>query len=59
MLYDADKVEEAASVENEKDLYHSQLDVFLDPNDPEIAKLAKEQGIPAEWIEAAQRIAGL
>lgn len=52
MLYDADKVEEAASVENEKDLYHSQLDVFLDPNDPEIAKLAKEQGIPAEWIEA-------
>ncbi|MCX3306441.1 nitrate reductase subunit beta [Bacillus sp. NEAU-CP5] len=55
MLYDADKVEEAASVENEKDLYHSQLDVFLDPNDPEIAKLAKEQGIPAEWIEAAQR----
>ncbi|MED1173589.1 nitrate reductase subunit beta [Bacillus inaquosorum] len=55
MLYDADKVEEAASVENEKDLYHSQLEVFLDPNDPEIAKLAKEQGIPAEWIEAAQQ----
>ncbi|EJD69357.1 NarH, partial [Bacillus sp. 916] len=55
MLYDADKVEEAASVENEKDLYHSQLDVFLDPNDPEIAKLAKEQGIPVEWIEAAQQ----
>lgn len=55
MLYDADKVEEAASIENEKDLYHSQLDVFLDPNDPEIAKLAKEQGIPAEWIEAAQQ----
>lgn len=55
MLYDADKVEEAASVENEKDLYHSQLDVFLDSNDPEVAKLAKEQGIPAEWIEAAQQ----
>lgn len=55
MLYDADKVEEAASVENEKDLYHSQLAVFLDPNDPEVAKLAKEQGIPAEWIEAAQQ----
>ncbi|WP_432339221.1 nitrate reductase subunit beta [Bacillus tequilensis] len=55
MLYDADKVEEAASVGNEKDLYHSQLDVFLDPNDPEVAKQAKEQGIPAEWIEAAQQ----
>ncbi|NTU25899.1 nitrate reductase subunit beta [Bacillus tequilensis] len=55
MLYDADKVEEAASVGNEKDLYHSQLDVFLDPNDPEVVKQAKEQGIPAEWIEAAQQ----
>ena len=28
MLYDADKVIEAASVENEKDLYESQLDCF-------------------------------
>ncbi|WP_280145584.1 nitrate reductase subunit beta [Bacillus amyloliquefaciens] len=55
MLYDADKVEEAASVQNEKDLYHSQLDVFLDPNDPEVARLAKEQGIPDEWIEAARK----
>ncbi|QBG58207.1 nitrate reductase subunit beta [Bacillus amyloliquefaciens] len=55
MLYDADKVEEAASVQHEKDLYHSQLDVFLDPNDPEVARLAKEQGIPDEWIEAARK----
>ncbi|MCY9089894.1 nitrate reductase subunit beta [Bacillus mojavensis] len=55
MLYDADKVAEAASAENEKDLYHSQLEVFLDPNDPEVAKQAKEQGIPTEWIEAAQQ----
>ncbi|MFT0800978.1 nitrate reductase subunit beta [Bacillus swezeyi] len=55
MLYDADKVEEAASVENEKDLYHSQLEIFLDPNDPLVAEEAKAQGIPAEWIEAAQK----
>ncbi|MES9687533.1 nitrate reductase subunit beta [Bacillus sp. JJ353] len=55
MLYDADKVQEAASAENEKDLYHSQLDVFLDPNDPAVAEEAKAQGIPAEWIEAAQK----
>ena len=34
MLYDADKVKEATSVEDEKDLYESQLTVFLDPNDP-------------------------
>lgn len=55
MLYDADKVEEAASAENEKDLYHSQLEIFLDPNDPAVAEEAKAQGIPLEWIEAAQK----
>lgn len=54
MLYDADKVKEAASVEDEKDLYESQLTVFLDPNDPEVADEAKKQGIPEEWIKAAQ-----
>ena len=34
MLYDADRIEEAASVENEQQLYRSQLDIFLDPSDP-------------------------
>ena len=34
MLYDADRIEEAASVEDEKDLYEAQLEIFLDPNDP-------------------------
>ena len=29
LLYDADKVQEAASAENEKDLYQKQLDLFL------------------------------
>ena len=43
MLYDADKVKEATSVEDEKDLYESQLTVFLDPNDPEIAAEAKNK----------------
>ena len=55
MLYDADKVKEATSVEDEKDLYESQLTVFLDPNDPEIATEAKKQGIPEEWIKATQQ----
>lgn len=55
MLYDADKVEEAASVTDEKDLYESQLSVFLDPNDPEVIKQAKEDGIPEQWIKAAQQ----
>lgn len=29
LLYDADAIEQAASTENEKDLYQRQLDVFL------------------------------
>ncbi|MDF9298066.1 nitrate reductase subunit beta [Geobacillus stearothermophilus] len=55
ILYDADKVKEAASVTDEKQLYHAQLDIFLDPNDPAVAAAAKEAGIPDEWIAAAQR----
>ena len=34
VLYDADRIEEAASAPNEQDLYEAQLGVFLDPNDP-------------------------
>ncbi|GGB59516.1 nitrate reductase beta chain [Lentibacillus populi] len=55
MLYDADRVKEAASVENDRDLYRAQLGIFLDPDDPEIIAEAKKQGIPADWIEAAQQ----
>ncbi|MEF3351839.1 nitrate reductase subunit beta [Paenibacillus sp. GYB006] len=55
MLYDADKVEAAASVTNEKDLYESQLNVFLDPNDPEVIAAARAANIPEDWIEHAQR----
>jgi len=55
MLYDADKVKEAASVEDEKQLYHAQLGIFLNPNDPEVIQAALAEGIPMDWIEAAQK----
>lgn len=55
MLYDADRIEEAANMPDEQDLYQAQLDIFLDPNDPEIQRLALEQGIPQDWIKAAQQ----
>jgi nitrate reductase, beta subunit len=55
MIYDADKVLEAASVANEHDLYEAQCDVFVDPNDPEIAREAERAGIPLDWIEAAKK----
>ena len=54
-LYDADKVTEAASVPDDKDLYQAQLDVLLDPNDPAVVAAAREQDIPDDWIDAAQR----
>ncbi|MBM4763383.1 nitrate reductase subunit beta [Bacillus sp. B15-48] len=55
ILYDADKIQEAASVADDKDVYQSQLDMILDPHDPEIIREAKKQGIADDWIEAAQR----
>ncbi len=54
MLYDADKIAEAASVENEKDLYDAQLGVFLDPNDPAVIAAARAEGIPEDWIKGAR-----
>jgi nitrate reductase beta subunit len=54
MLYDADRIEEAASTERTTDLYDAQLDVFLDPNDPLVIETARADGIPEDWIRAAQ-----
>jgi nitrate reductase beta subunit len=54
MLYDADKIGEAANAPSEKELYDAQLDVFLDPNDPMVIETARADGIPEDWIKAAQ-----
>ncbi|GGU06445.1 nitrate reductase subunit beta [Actinomadura citrea] len=55
ILYDADKVLEAASTPDDTGLYEAQRQVFLDPSDPEVVAAAERDGIPADWIEAAQR----
>ncbi len=55
VLYDADKVAEAAGVEDEHELLESQRSVFLDPHDPAVVQAAREAGIPEDWIDAAQR----
>jgi nitrate reductase beta subunit len=55
MLYDANAVTAAAATPDSEDLYEAQLGVFLDPNDPVIAAEAERQGIPHDWIIAAQR----
>jgi nitrate reductase beta subunit len=54
-LYDADRVTAAAATPDEKDLYEAQLDLLLDPNDPEVLAAAQRDGIPADWIEAARQ----
>jgi len=54
MLYDADRIKEIASCE-EKDLLKKQLEIYLDPNDPEVIAAAKACGIADSTIESAQK----
>src|SRR5207244_4173515 len=55
MLYDADRIEQAASVEHDRDLYQAQGDVFLDPHDPRVIAQARADSIPDAWLEAAKK----
>ncbi|MBW4718546.1 nitrate reductase subunit beta [Saccharothrix obliqua] len=55
LLYDADRVGEAAATEDEQRLYQAQLGVFLDPRDPGVVAAAERAGIPHDWLTAARR----
>ncbi len=55
MLYDADKIADTAGTDNEQKLYDAQMGIFLDPSDPEVIKQAEADGVPMQWIEAAQK----
>jgi len=55
VLYDADRVLEAASTPDPTRLLDAQLGVFLDPEDPEVRTQARRDGIPDDWIEHARR----
>ncbi len=54
MLYDADKIE-AAAASDEENLIANQMDIYLDPNDPEVIAEAIKNGIHESTIEAAQK----
>jgi nitrate reductase beta subunit len=54
-LYDVDRVTAAAATPDEKDLYAAQLDLILDPHDPQVIAAARQQGIPPDWLDAARR----
>ncbi len=55
MLYDADRIEQAASVADPQKLYEEQLRVFVDPHDPAIERQALADGVPQSWLDAAKR----
>ncbi|HQR27267.1 MAG TPA: nitrate reductase subunit beta [Nocardioides sp.] len=55
VLYDADRVLEAASTADDADLYEAQRSILLDPNDPAVEAAAERDGIPGDWIAAAKR----
>jgi nitrate reductase beta subunit len=55
VLYDADRVLEAASVEDTRELYRAHRRVLLDPDDPEVQRAAERDGVPRDWVQAAQR----
>ncbi len=55
VLYDADRIAEAAATPDEGDLYEAQLSVFLDPFDPKVQAQAAADGIAHAWIEAAKK----
>ena len=54
MLYDADKIHEVATCA-EDELVSKQLDIYLDPNDPEVIENAQKNGITDSTITAAQQ----
>ncbi len=54
MLYDADRIEKVASSED-KDLIKNQLDLYLNPNDPEVIISAKKAGIADSTMDAARK----
>ncbi len=54
MLYDAERIVSAVTCDN-KDLVKNQLDIYLDPNDPEVIRSARNSGMPESTIIAAQK----
>lgn len=55
LLYDADRVAEAASVADPRDLYEAQRAILLDPFDPKVIAGAEREGVPRGWVQAAQQ----
>ncbi len=54
LLYDASKIEGTANL-NQEELIDAQREMILDPNDPEVIKAARKNGIHDSVIKSAQK----
>ncbi len=54
LLYDADRLPDVASVD-EAELVDQQMDMLMDPFDPEVIEQAKQNGVANSTIKAAQQ----
>ncbi len=55
LLYDADRIKEAASVREDRGIYAAFSAAFLNPDAPGIAAEALAAGIPQSYIDSARR----
>jgi len=55
LLYDADRVHEAASTKDPRAIYPALTSLFVNPKDPDVASAALADGISLKTLEAAQR----
>jgi nitrate reductase beta subunit len=55
LLYDADRIREAASREEDQQVLPAHLSLILDPNDREVAARARADGVPESYLDAARR----
>jgi nitrate reductase beta subunit len=54
LLYDLDRVPEVANAD-EADLVARHRDIILDPNDPEVIRAARAEGVSEAWLDACRR----
>lgn len=54
MLYDADRIQQVAASSDDQ-LIQNHLNIYLDPNDPEVIAAARKNGVHDSTITAAQK----
>lgn len=55
LLYDADRISEAASAASDQAVYPAHMEILLDPEDPAVQKAAAAEGIADAVLRAAVR----